>query len=88
MIRKVSAGTMVMDQRQETARDAPHRAPEGEGLSEMRAERLTVGLGGLVVAFVSVIVLRGIGYQDAVLAVLLAAIVAGGAVFAFGPKRQ
>ena len=65
-----------MDQRQETAREAPHRAPEGEGLSAMSLKRVAMGLGAFVLAFVSLIALKANGFDNAPVMVLAAGFIA------------
>ena len=52
----------------------------GEGLSEVSRSRLAMELAGFAVAFVSVVVLRAIGFQNAPFVVLAAALTAGIAV--------
>ena len=52
----------------------------------MNKSRLAMGLAGLVVAFVSVVVLKANGHQNAPSAVLVAALVAGIAVATIAAK--
>lgn len=62
------------------AYDVPHRAPEGEGLSEVKLAPLAMTLGVFVVAALSAKFLNDAGFESAPIIVIAAGLLAGSAV--------